>query len=286
MKKILLLVSLLIMTCGCSIKDDFSDKFIYTTLYPIEYGTNVLYSDYGKVTSVYPNGADKGFKLTDKKKDIYSEGELFIYSGLSNEAPIARDLINNNHDLKIIDATKGMNINYGIEEIWLDPSNYLMLCSNIKRTLIEYNDNPYVKENIEKKYEQLNEKISEIDVALYNLGKNGNFNTILATNDVFNYLSKYNIEVISLDKDKESLDKEYATSKKLISDKSIQYVFVLENEELNESQESFIAENNILKVPIKNMYTITDEQRDSGEDYISLMNKIIEEYKRELYKTK
>ena len=34
-----------------------------------------------------------------------------------------------------------MNINYSTEELWLDPSNYLMLCSNIKRSLINYNEN-------------------------------------------------------------------------------------------------------------------------------------------------
>lgn len=286
MKKLLLLSSLLIIMSGCSIKDDFNDEYIYTTIYPIEYGTSVLYSDYGTITSIYPNAASKDFKLTSKKKDIYSEGELFVYSGLLKEAPIARDLINRNEEMMIIDATKGMSIIYDNEEIWLDPSNYLMLCSNIKRTLIEYNDNPYVKEKIEKNYDELNEKISELDVALYNLGKNGNFNTILTTNDVFNYLTKYNINVISLDKDKESLDKEISSAKKLITEKEIQYIYMLEDEELTESQEAFITEQNILKVPINNMYTLTDEQRDSDEDYISLMNKIIEEYKRELYKTK
>ena len=30
-KKILVLIALLMLTCGCSLKDDFSDKYIYTT---------------------------------------------------------------------------------------------------------------------------------------------------------------------------------------------------------------------------------------------------------------
>ena len=282
--KYLIITLILITLCGCSLKDDFSDTYIYTTIYPIEYGTTMLYSDYAKINSVYPNGADKNYEVTKKKKEKYSKGEIFVYTGLSNEAPLARDLLNLNNNLKIIDATKGMNLNNDIEEIWLDPSNYLMLCSNIKRSLIEYNDNVYVKESIEDNYSSLNEKISELDVALYNIGKNGNFNTILTTNDVFNYLTKYNIEVISLDANKESLDKEIASAKKLISEKKIQYIYSLDDEVLTETQEKFISDNGLVKIPINNLHTLSDDERKNSDNYITLMNKIIEEYKRELYK--
>ncbi|UKI58288.1 MAG: hypothetical protein L6V81_02325 [Clostridium sp.] len=44
---------------GCSLNDDFSDKYLYVTTYPIEYATNMLYSDYAKISSVYPNGSKK-----------------------------------------------------------------------------------------------------------------------------------------------------------------------------------------------------------------------------------
>ncbi len=283
-KTIIIILITIICLTGCSIKEDFSDTYLYTTIYPIEYGTTVLYSNYAKINSVYPNGADKNYEVTKKKKAKYAEAEIFVYSGLASEAPLARDLLNLNSKLKIIDATKGMNLNNDIEEIWLDPSNFLMLCSNIKRTLIEYNDNVYIKEEIEKNYSKLNEKISELDVSLYNLGKNGNYDTILTTNDVFNYLTKYNIEVISLDSDKESLDKETANAKTLISDKKIEYIYSLDDEILTESQEKFISENNLVKISINNLQTLSDDERKNGDTYLTLMSKIIEEYKRELYK--
>ena len=113
--------------------------------------------------------------------------EIFIYSGVANEATIARDLINNNNRIKLIDATKGLKTEEDVANLWLNPSNYLMLCSNIKSSLIDYNDNVFVKDNIEKKYKILNEKVSEIDVALYDIGVSGNYKTILTTNNVFNY---------------------------------------------------------------------------------------------------
>ena len=285
MKKIfsILLICILILS-GCSLNDDFSDKYLYVTTYPIEYATNMLYSDYAKINSVYPNGSKSDYKVTEKKKDKYATGELFIYSGVSGEAYLAKDIYNRNDNLGLIDATKGMNRELKNESIWLNPSNYLMLCSNIKSGLIEYNDNIYVKEKIENNYKDLNEKISELDVTLYDIGKNGNYNTILTTNEVFKYLTKYNINVISIDENNKTIDKSYAEAEKLVKSKDIQYVYYLEDDELNERQEKFISENSIVKVPIKSMFTITEEEKNDNKDYISMMNDVIDNYKKELYK--
>lgn len=283
-KRIFLIISLLLFLTGCDLfKDDFSDKYVYTTYYPIEYATRSLYSDYGNISSLYPNGASKNYKLTEKKKKTYSNAELFIYSGVANEASLAKDLINMNSKMKLIDATKGMN-NLELQSTWLDPSNYLMLCSNIKSNLIEYNDNVYVKEAIENNYKELNKNISEIDVQLYDIGKNGNYNTLLVTNDIFNYLTKYNINVISLDPDNEQIDKAYADAKKLIGEKKIQYLFYLEGDEINANQEKLINDNSLVKVEINDIFTLTDEERDNDKNYITIMNDIIAGYKRELYK--
>ena len=161
-KTVLGILTCLTFLTGCTFGDDFSDKLLYTTMYPIEYAANELYSDYAKVQSVYPNGADNKYEVTQKKKEIYANSEIFIYSGIASEAYLARDMLNINKDLKLIDATKGMDTNAELESIWLDPSNYLMLCSNIKSSLIDYNDNPYVKEAIENNYKD-KEKIENIE---------------------------------------------------------------------------------------------------------------------------
>ena len=284
MKKIILIIFISLITFGCSINDDFSDKYIYTTMYPLEYATETLYGEYSNVESVYPDGADQTYSLTDKKKKQYSKGETFVYSGLAKEATLAKDLLNINQNLQIIDATKGMNINYSTEELWLDPSNYLMLCSNIKRSLINYNENVYTKDKIEENYKKLNEKISELDVELYSIGKNGNYNTILTTNNALKYLTKYNINVISIDQNNELADKSYAEAKKLINSKDIDYVYILENQPLTETQENFISQNSLVKINIDSLYTLSQEEKEEEENYISLMKNIITNYKKELYK--
>lgn len=283
-KRIILLLVALLLISGCDFNEDFSDRYVYTTLYPVEYATKMLYGDYGNVESVYPNGADQTFKVTDKKKKTYAEGEIFIYSGIANEASLARDLLNLNNKIKLIDATKGLQSKSEITNMWLDPSNYLMLCSNIKRSLIDYTDNVYIKDEIEKKYKSLNEKISELDVQLYDIGKNGNYNTILTTNDSLNYLTKYNIDVISLDEKNPTLNLAYSTAKKLIKENKIQYIYYIEGDELNTNQEKLISASNLVKIEINNIYSLKDEERNEGKDYISIMNEIIENYKKELYK--
>lgn len=283
-KKILLLIVSILLISGCNFNEDFSDRYIYTTLYPIEYATTMLYDDYGNIESVYPNGADNTFKVTEKKKNTYAEGEMFIYSGIANEAALAKDLLNKNNKIKLIDATKGLQSNSEITSIWLDPSNYLMLCSNIKRKLIDYNDNVYIKDDIENKYKLLNEKISELDVQLYNIGKNGNYNTILTTNDSLNFLTKYNIDVISIDEDNPSLTKNYSNAKKLIKENKIEYIYYIEGDELTQNQEKLISSSNLVKIEINNIFSLKDEERNEGKDYISIMNDIINDYKKELYK--
>ena len=159
-----------------------------------------------------------------------------------------------------------------------------MLCSNIKSSLKEYNENVYVKEGIENNYRKLNEKVSELDVKLYDIGKNGNYKTILTTNDVFSFLTKYNINVVSIDANNDNIDKSYAEANKLIENKEVQYIYYLEGDEFTPAQEKFISDNSLMKIEINNVFSLTDEERQEEKDYISIMNETIDNYKKELYK--
>ena len=63
---------------------DFSDKYLYTTEYPIEYAANMLYGEHATVQSVYPMGSDRTYVVTEKKKDIYAEGLDKVYKFIVN----------------------------------------------------------------------------------------------------------------------------------------------------------------------------------------------------------
>ena len=64
----------------------------------------------------------------------------------------------------------------------------------------------------------------------------------------------------------------------------IQYIYYLEGEELNIQQEKLITDNSLIKVEVNNIYSLTDEERENDKNYITIMNEIIENYKKELYK--
>lgn len=283
--KLILIIGVCFLLSACLNVDDFSDEYIYTTIYPIEYATDIIYGDNSKVASIYPDGSNyKDFKLTEKLLNNYSKSNKFIYNGLSSEGLIARDLLNKNNNIEIVDAMKGMSYTKGIEELWLDPSNFLMVCRNIKSTLIDYEDSVTVKSNIEKNYQKLKENISIIDVDIYNLSKNGSYKTLLVTTNTFNYLTKYGINVVSIDPSNESLDKALSEARKLISSNDVRYIYAIKGEELSESVNTFINDNKLTKIEIDSFTTITQEERLNGSTYVSLMNNIIDEFKKELFK--
>lgn len=285
MKKIILILGILLTLTGCLNDNNFNDKNTYTTIYPIEYAAKAIYGEYSNISSVYPSGINiKEYTLTDKQKSKYALGETFIYNGLGNEAPIAKDFLNLNSDIQIIDAMKGMSFTYSVEELWLDPSNYLMISRNIKDSLIDYSENIYTKEEIEKKYKDLKEKISELDVELYNIGKNKNYSSLLVSSNVFNYLAKYNINIISLDEANTSLDKAYSDAKKSIENKTIKYIYVLKGEELNQRITKLIQDYSLETLEVDTIITISDDQRKNGATYITIMKEILDQFKKELYR--
>lgn len=78
-KKLFCLLSACIfMLSGCNLNEDFSDKYIYTTFYPIEYATNVLYGTKSKISSVYPDNATTDYGVTDKRKR-FIQMEKYLY---------------------------------------------------------------------------------------------------------------------------------------------------------------------------------------------------------------
>lgn len=281
MKKVIVLLMSLFLLTGC-LEEEKLDKIAYTTYYPLEFATNYMYKDFATVKSIYPNGIDTSkYTLTDKQKSIYAASDMFVYAGVTDEVKLAAEFLNTNQNISIIDGTKGLSYSSEVCELWLDPSNYLMIARNIKSTLIDYANNVYDEEKIDKLYDELKIKISEIDVDLTMMGKNASKKNILVTNDSFNFLSKYNINVISI---KEGDTKSINDAQKLINSGEIKYAYVLRGNTLSQEIETFIKNYNLEKIEIDSMYTITDEDKNSGNDYLSIMTENINKFKTELFR--
>ena len=287
MKKIFKLFMCLVMiisvfiTSGCK-KDSMEGITIYSTVYPIEYITETLYGDYSDVYSIYPNEV---IELTDKLIADYSNNNLFVYNGLSNEKDYAVKMLNKNKNLRIVDATMGMEVLYSDPELWLNPSNFLMLCLNIRNGMKEYITNSFLRKEIDSNYDKLKLEISELDAEIKLLIENADSKTILVSNNVFKFFEKYGLEVISVFNDENLTDKTISLVKDAINDEKVKHIIMFENDTLTDEVEKIISDNNIEKIYFDSLTTLSSENQTSGKDYLSVMNSNLEILKKELYKS-
>lgn len=280
----LLIISTILLT-GCIKRDDMEGIDIITTIYPIEYVTKRLYQDNANITSIYPHGVNiEEYKLTNKQLKDFSNNDLLIYNGNSNDREYATIILEKNKNIKIIDASYGLEETYSKSDIWLNPSNILMLAQNIKQELSDYIDNPYLKQEIENNYKLLKLDISELDTELNRTAKNSTNKKIISYDESLKFLEKYGFEVINLTSENKEIDSNIKLATSLLNNKSLSYIFVNEWTKDEELVNKLIEETSCKKIIFKNLATITDEDINQNEDYISIMNYNISNLKEETYK--
>lgn len=289
MKKIkyllpILLISILMVT-GCFKRDNLEGIEIITTTYPIEFATNYLYGEHSIVNSIYPDGTDTfTYKLSEKQLNDYSKKKLFIYNRATNDKDIAVEFLKRNANMLIIDATYGMEITYGEEELWLNPSNLLMMTQNIKNGLQEYMTNSYLEKEIDKKYEEIKVTLSELDANLKLTAENASRKKIVVNSDSLKYLEKYGFEVISLDNTSEAVsDKTISSTIDSITNGEVKHIFLLENNDNSDAVKQVIDKTNVETYTFRRLDNIKEEDRDENNDYFTIMNSNIELLRNELY---
>lgn len=285
MKKFLLIVLGSVLLCtGCFKRDTMEDITIYTSVYPIEYITTRLYGDNAEINSIYPNGiiVDK-YTLTEKQLEDYSKSDLFIFNGLSEEKNYIKPMFDNNKHLKIIDATASIEYTNRMEEIWLDPSNFLMIAQNIKLGFEEYITNQYIISEIESNYKQLKIDVSSLDAKIQTMIEKADDKRIVVTNDLFKYLEKYNFEIISLDENEPALYKNITTVKNMIDKGELKYIYSLKNENISDNVANLIEETDVKILEMHTLSNLDESEKKAKKDYLSLMNENIELLKEQLY---
>lgn len=286
MKKIEIIImsflSLFLVT-GCFKRDTMEGISIYTTVYPIEYLVESIYGYNSTVDSIYPNGTDiSTYELTNKQQEEYAQTDMFIYNGLTDEKQLAATFLNKNKDLKIIDVSKGVSLQYDPEELWLCPSNYLMLAQNIKNELNEYINSTVVRQEIESNYDALKLTISTFDAELKLIAENSTNKTIIAGNDVFNFLEKYGFEVLSVEENDKYVQTDYQTARNNINNDTNSFVFVLDTDPESENVKK-LEEAGATVVYVDSMINLADEERNDGLDYPKMMESFIEQIRTEAY---
>ena len=113
-----------------------------------------------------------------------SNTDLFIYNGkIKKDEDLAFELLNINPNLKIIDSAYVLNYDYAPNELYLLPSQLLMMAQNIRQGLIEYSESQYLKDDINERYNKLKVTLSELDVTYIITFKKANNKILLTSNE-------------------------------------------------------------------------------------------------------
>ena len=282
MKKLSLLgicCLLCLFLTGCDADDSMK---VYTTVYPIKYLVDTLYGAHAETESIYPNGTDtENVEFTKKQLDTFSKGSLFIYNGTSNEKNIAKTLVSKRKNLKIIDVAYSLKTKYDMEELWLSPSNYLMLATNLKDGLESQLGTRYLNEEIDKNFRDLEEKLSMMDADMRMTAKQAssrNEQTIVASSNVFKFLEDYGFIVLSLE-DYEEGSSTYESLKNSFRSGTYKYLLIKSNEENNKITD-FTTNASATTISVPMMHTLTEEDVQNQNTYFTIMNDFVSNLKQ------
>ena len=281
----IILVICIFFLSGCEVNEKTMDNInIYTTTYPIQFIINQLYLEHSKVYSVYPTGVDVShYELSNRKLEEYSNSDLFVFNSLDKDRDYAVKMINLNSKLKVIDVATGMKYDNSIEELWLSPNNYLMMAENLKNGLAEYITNPYLVEEINDKYKDLEYEISKLDADLTEAITSAKYKTIVTDNDTLKFLEKYGLKVISLEENKDLTTNKIEEVKNLIKEKQIKYIYSTTSK-TNNTVKELIDNNSLEQISMNTMHSTDGNITNSNDNYLTIMTNNINELKKELYK--
>lgn len=279
-KKIYILVILsaiiVTLTTGCFNNDNLEGSNITVSVYPIEYIVQRLYGEKSTISSIYPNDTKvEEYNLTEKQLNDYSKKTtLFVYNGLTNEKEIAKTLINKNRKLQIIDVSYGLKYKYGIEELWLNPNNYLMVATTVKKDLENLSASKYAAEKIEENYKKLEEDLTTLDAELRNIAKlatKNNRDTIVVAYDTLGFLESYGFNVINITSENNIT----SSIKNKFKDKTYKQIFVADKDNVSDSIKDLVDNYDAELIEVNIMSTLTDKERSNGDNYLTIMGDFI-----------
>lgn len=277
MRKVLKVVIFSLFILGLSGCGDGSlnSGDVYTTIYPIEYLTNYLYGEESNVSSIYPHGADvANYELTNRQKQNYSSGNLFVYNGLTNEKELAREFLNQNPDLLLIDVSYGLNYEYAIEELWLSPNNFLMLAKNIRNNLMDYTTSTFLSEAINERYDELEVTLSFMDAELRSVATEARSDgnpTIVVSSRKLAFLRNYGFDVVILNEESNG-----EAIQEAFDDGTYTDFYLCDTDEKTDFISSLESDYDANIISVDTMYTLTDEEANNNETYLTIMRDFID----------
>lgn len=283
---------------------------IYTTIFPLQDFSRKIGGKYVEVENIVPAGSDAhSFEPTTKTMVQIAEGDAFIYLGTGIEG-FTDAVISavENEDTAIVKASEGIHLIGAPESsededehkeeneeehagedsdvdphVWLDPGRSVQLAENIKNALIKID--PSQQDYFEKNYQTLKDNLETVDSKFESMAKESQNKTFIVAHSAYGYWEDaYGLKQIGisgLSPSAEPSQKQLEEIVKTAKNAELKYILFEQNVE-NRVAEVIKRELGAETLTLHNLESLTEEDIQNNEDYISLMNKNIETLKQAL----
>ncbi|MEG0284718.1 MULTISPECIES: metal ABC transporter substrate-binding protein [Vagococcus] len=296
----MMLVLIGVSACGKQEAESNDGKLeIVTSFYPMYEFTKQVTKDKANVSMLIDGGVEThDYEPSAKDMAKIQNADVFIYN--SNEMETWVEAVLKNIDtskVKVIEASKGIELLGGEEEqadhddhdhedghshvydphVWLDPVLAKKEVETISEGImsVDKENSDYYKKNTEDYGNQLTE-LHESYVSTLKDAKNRKFVT---QHTAFSYLAhEYDLEQVAisgLSPDQEPTPKELKGIQDLVKDENIQVIYT--ESSASEKIAKTISDATGAKLAVLNpMESVSKENRQKGEDYISIMKANLE----------
>lgn len=297
------LSGLIMVLTACGQDTEQKDHIIYTSIYPIQYIVEHIGGDHITAESIYPPGVDAhSYEPSTREMTQISRGEAFIYlgAGMESFAETAADSLNN-QDVELIEiATLDESLfsadNHSDEEhgdhdygdkdphIWFDPIKMIQMGELIKEELAKIF--PDEKDTFESNFESFASAMDNLDDEYSQVLEAKDNKKILVAHAAYGYLEeRYGLEQIAisgLTTNDEPSQKDLTQIVKMAQEYDLNYVMF---EQTGTDRVSDIIREQIHAEPLylHNLESLTEEDIENGDDYVSLMLKNLDAFNQATY---
>jgi zinc transport system substrate-binding protein len=311
---VLIILSILLLISACSNVDQTPQTkngqlLIYTSIYPIQFLTEEIGGKHVVVENLIPPGSDAHtFEPDSQTMMQIARGDAFVYTGVGLEGFVTKlEKSLQNEKVKFYKAANGINLpdveesDHGDHEdegldtsdeenhadvdphIWLDPLYTIEMAENIKSDLISLK--PDAKADFEKNYEQLKEALLALHHDFTKISNQAASKEVIVSHAAYGYWEKrYGISQIAISGLSPNQEPTQKGLKEIIEkarEHNIKYI-MFEKNVSSKVAEVVRAQIGAEILYLSNLESLTQEQVEQNETYLTVMKNNVETLKRAL----
>lgn len=274
----IILLFLIFFLSACQNTSSNNKLQVYVSVYPVYDLVQKIGQDKINLVQVMPNQVD-AHHWQPSTQDIINleKADLFIYHGAGFEHWIDTVLDSiNNENLKTIETSKAITLLSSDQQVdphtWLDINKAKKQMAYIKDSLIKADSAN--KDFYESNYQKYAKEFDALNKEYQNELSKVKNNDIVVNHQAFSYLaSAYNLNqhaLVGIETESEPSAKKIADMIKFIKANNISAIFY-ESEDTNKVINTIALETNTKKLLLTPIESLSKEQIDNNDDYLSLM---------------